>query len=77
MKKEQTWKIDGAITIAFDQQKIYMCRHYEEHHFTPTRYLAARCDVCLQTIRKYLHSHHERKHDLTDAPFTGLNFEHE
>lgn len=55
--------------------------HYEEHPFTPTRYFATSYDVCLQTIRNYLHGtglhyrHHAKKVVLTDAHKAArLNF---
>lgn len=64
-----------------NQQRIDMQHHYEEHPFTPTRYFAARYDVCLQTIRNYLHGtglhyrHYAEKVALTDAHKTArLNF---
>lgn len=56
-----------------NEQRVDMQHHYEEHPFTPTRYFAAQHDVCLQTIRNYLHStglhyrHYAEKVALTDG----------
>lgn len=58
-----------------------MRRYYEEHPFTRTQYFAAQYDVCLQTIRNYLHGtglhfrHYAKKVVLTAAHKTArLNF---
>lgn len=54
-----------------DEQRTQMRHHYEQHGFTPTKYFADQFNVCVETIRKNLHSmglhhrHYAKKIALT------------